>query len=101
MKASEWMSTRPRSATSTCSRRRSTDMPVIKDRYEGKSGSTQGERNESSPAENATSTPVDSVTDLSSAPQQSWPSQPRLGAVNHYEAGPALANIRNSGRETL
>jgi hypothetical protein len=34
----------------------------MNDRYEGKSGSTQGERNEKSPAEKATRTPSDSLT---------------------------------------
>ena len=37
-------------------------MPVMNDRYDGKSGSTQGERNEKSPAEKATRTPRDSLT---------------------------------------
>ena len=37
-------------------------MPVMNERYEGNSGSTQGERNEKSPAENATAIPRDSPT---------------------------------------
>ncbi len=35
-------------------------MPVMKDRYDGNSGNTQGDRKENSPAENATRTPSDS-----------------------------------------
>src|SRR5215468_82873 len=61
MKATECSSTRERVPASTSPASRSTDMPVMKDRYDGNSGSTQGERNENSPAENATSTPSDSV----------------------------------------
>src|SRR6185295_18808591 len=61
MKAMEWSSTRVRVAESTSPARRSTDIPVMKDRYDGNSGRTQGERNENSPAENATATPRDSV----------------------------------------
>jgi hypothetical protein len=41
---------------------RSTDIPVMNERYDGKSGSTHGERNEKRPAENATRTPRDSLT---------------------------------------
>jgi hypothetical protein len=37
-------------------------MPVMNDRYDGKSGNTHGERKEKSPAENATRAPSDSVT---------------------------------------
>src|SRR4029453_2631317 len=39
---------------------RSTDIPVMKDRYDGKSGRTHGDRNENKPAENATRIPSDS-----------------------------------------
>ena len=54
-------STRVRVAESTSPARRSTDIPVMKERYDGNSGRTHGERNENSPAENATATPSDSV----------------------------------------
>ena len=55
MNASECAITRQRSVPRvadpwSCS----TDIPVMKDRYEGNSGSTHGERNEKIPAENAT-----------------------------------------------
>src|SRR5215469_8241178 len=61
MKQSEWASTRARAPAATSPVSRSTDMPVMKERYDGNSGSTQGDRNEKSPAENATSTPSDSL----------------------------------------
>ncbi len=62
MKATECRSTRVRAPAVTSLVRRSTDIPVMNDRYDGKSGSTQGERNEKSPAEKATRTPSDSLT---------------------------------------
>jgi hypothetical protein len=37
-------------------------MPVMNERYDGKRGSTHGDRKEKSPAENATRTPSDSLT---------------------------------------
>src|SRR6188474_991687 len=61
MNAMEWSSTRVRVAESTSPASRSTDIPVMKERYDGNSGRTHGERNENSPAENATATPRDSV----------------------------------------
>src|SRR5215470_5891987 len=61
MKAGEWSRIRDRSDTETSEASRSTDIPVTNERYDGKSGSTHGERNEKSPAENATSTPSDSA----------------------------------------
>src|SRR5437867_9139256 len=70
MKATEWSSTRPRVPASTSLASRSTDMPVMNERYEGNSGNTQGDRNESRPAENATSTPIDSVIRVSSFQQR-------------------------------
>src|SRR5215467_7477080 len=62
MKASECKRMRERSKTETSEVSRSTDIPVTKERYEGKRGRTQGERNEKRPAENATTTPSDSAT---------------------------------------
>src|SRR5690242_20880395 len=59
MKQIEWASTRARAPAATSPVSRSTDMPVMKERYDGNSGSTQGDRNEKSPAEKATSTPSD------------------------------------------
>src|SRR4029434_878953 len=64
MKASECRRIRERSDTETSEVSRSTDIPVTNERYEGKSGSTQGERNEKSPAEKATRMPSDSATGL-------------------------------------
>jgi hypothetical protein len=64
MKASEWRRIRERSDTETSEVSRSTDIPVTNERYEGKRGSTQGERNEKSPAEKATRIPSDSATRL-------------------------------------
>src|SRR5947207_12405946 len=46
--------------------RSATDMPVMNDRYDGKSGSTHGDRNEKSPELNATATPRDSLIDRKS-----------------------------------
>src|SRR5262249_37726934 len=62
MKARERRKMRERRDPETPGVGRSTDTPARKERYEGKSGSTQGERNEKSPAENATSTSSDSAT---------------------------------------
>src|SRR5262247_2018266 len=62
MKASECSRIRERSDADTSDASRSTDMPVTNERYDGKSGSTQGDRNEKSPAENATTMPRDSPT---------------------------------------
>jgi hypothetical protein len=64
MNASECRRIRERSDTETSEVSRSTDIPVTKERYEGKSGSTHGERNEKSPAEKATKIPSDSATGL-------------------------------------
>jgi hypothetical protein len=50
-----------RAAAVTSLASRSTDIPVMKERYEGKRGSTHGDRNEKSPAEKATRTPSDSL----------------------------------------
>jgi len=40
-------------------------MPVMNERYDGKRGSTHGERNENNPALNATATPSDCPTPTS------------------------------------
>src|SRR5262245_22858979 len=64
MNASEWSSTRVRVPASTSRVRRSIDIPVMNERYEGKSGRTQGDRNENNPAENATSTVSELATAL-------------------------------------
>src|SRR5262249_31049312 len=53
--------TRRRTADVRSALRSDTDIPVTKDRYEGKSGSTHGDRNENSPALNATTTPSGSL----------------------------------------
>src|SRR5262245_42915524 len=50
-------STRRRAAAVRSVDRSATDMPVMKDKYDGNSGRTQGERKEKSPALNATTTP--------------------------------------------
>src|SRR5260370_26063473 len=57
MKARECRRIRPRVSAVTSSVRALTDIPVMNDRYDGKSGRTQGERNEKSPALKATKTP--------------------------------------------
>src|SRR2546426_343739 len=49
--------------------RSATDIPVMNDRYDGKSGSTHGDRNEKSPALNETATPTDSPMATSAAPR--------------------------------
>src|SRR3989304_1256491 len=60
MKAREGRMTRPRDPALTSAARRSTDIPVMNEREDGKRGSTQGDRKDSSPAPNATATPRDS-----------------------------------------
>src|SRR5215813_15280312 len=61
MKAIEWSRTVLRTDDASLVSR-STDMPVMKDKYDGKSGRTHGDRNENNPAENATRIPSDSPT---------------------------------------
>src|SRR5262245_43364357 len=54
-----WVSTRRRIAAVRSFDRSATDLPVMKDRYDGNSGSTHGDRNENNPALKATRTPTD------------------------------------------
>src|SRR5216684_6176112 len=74
--------TRRRAAAVRSALRSDTDMPVTKDRYEGNSGSTQGDRNENSPAVNATTTPSGSFI----GPRASA-TQPRQGLEDLLVAG--------------
>src|SRR5947207_12542401 len=59
--ASAWRITRRRASAVRSACRSATDMPVTNERYEGKSGRTHGERNEKSPAVNATTIPSGSL----------------------------------------
>src|SRR2546422_10686651 len=54
--ATECNSTRRRAAGPRSAVRSATDIPVMNEMYEGKRGSTQGERNEKSPALKDTAT---------------------------------------------
>ena len=49
-----------------------TDMPVTKERHEGKSGNTQGDRNGNSPAVKATTTPIGSFIGPPMSATQIW-----------------------------
>src|SRR5215470_19993728 len=80
MNASECSSTRTRVPESTSAARRLTDIPVMNERYDGNKGRTNGERNDTSPAENATATPRDSVTS---------PAYLSIDSKNSLAAGPS------------
>ena len=65
----------------------STDIPVMKERYEGKSGSTHGDRKENSPPPNATR--IDSSPAIGYAPPARWGSCNRRLAGAQRPRGPA------------
>src|SRR5262245_3176244 len=80
-KASAFRRTRRRAALSRSSVRAEIDMPVMNERYEGKRGSTQGERNEKSPALRATAMPRDSPTISAPRPRRRAPTRSTAPAL--------------------
>src|SRR5437867_9518005 len=100
MKATEWSRTRPRAPPVTSPASRSTDIPVMKDRYDGNNGNTQGDRKEKSPAENANRGPSDSLMRVLSQERLEQRlavrSVPLAGAVG--EEGAVAALVDDEGR---
>src|SRR5262249_14481558 len=89
-------STRRRTAGESSALRSATDMPVMNERYDGKRGSTQGERNENNPALNATATPSDCPTCYLVSPSTSeWAASLSQGR------GPSASPVILPSRSTM
>src|SRR2546427_445830 len=95
-KASAWPRIRRLTRADSSPVRSATDIPVMNDRYEGKSGSTHGDRNEKSPALNETATPTDSPMAYLSSPSISeW------DASLSHARGPSASAVRLPFRSTM